>query len=50
MYTTLENIFRDGKEKLHILADFDATLTTYFVEGKKQPSMISLLRNNSSYL
>lgn len=40
-----ENIIRDGVEKLHVLADFDRTLTTAFVDGEKRPSIISVLRD-----
>jgi 5'-nucleotidase len=31
-------------DKLHILADFDRTLTKNFVDGEKRPSLISVLR------
>ncbi len=33
-------------EKLHILADFDKTLTKAFVKGKRIASLISVLRDN----
>lgn len=36
-----------GPENLHILTDFDMTLTKFFVDGKKFPSMISILRDNN---
>jgi len=42
-----KEIFKDGAEKLHILADFDKTLTTLFVHGEKVPSIISILRNGN---
>ena len=42
---TLENIKKDWIEKLHILADFDKTLTKAFVNGEKRPSLISVLRH-----
>lgn len=35
----------DGVGKLHVLADFDRTLTTAFVDGKSVPSLISILRD-----
>lgn len=34
---------KDGVSKLHILADFDRTLTTAFVDGKSVRSLISIL-------
>ena len=40
-----KSIFEDGIECLHVLADFDKTLTTLFVNGEKVPSLISVLRN-----
>lgn len=40
-------IISGGKEKLHILADFDRTLTKAFVKGEKTPSVISVLRNEN---
>lgn len=42
-------ISEGGAEKLHVLADFDRTLTTAFFNGKSVPSLISILRD-SSYL
>lgn len=35
-----------GVEKLHILSDFDKTLTKSYVDGKRINSIISILRNN----
>jgi len=40
-----DNLARDGAVKLHILADFDRTLSTAFVDGEKRPSVISVLRD-----
>ena len=34
-----------GAKKIHVLADFDKTLTKAFVNGKKIPSLISVLRD-----
>jgi len=34
-----------GAEKLHVLSDFDRTLTTAFVNGKKIPAFITILRD-----
>ncbi len=42
----LKEIIKGGKEKLHILADFDGTLTKSYVNGKEVPSAISILRNS----
>ena len=36
---------REGKDKLHVLSDFDRTLTYAFTNGKKIPSLISVLRD-----
>ncbi len=41
---TLENIKKDWISNLHILADFDNTLTRAFVNGERTPSLTSLLR------
>ncbi len=37
-------IKRDGLDKLHIISDFDRTLTKCSIEGRKIPSGIALLR------
>lgn len=44
---TKEKIKKDGLKKLYILADFDRTLTKAFVNGKKIPSLISVLRDEN---
>jgi HAD superfamily hydrolase (TIGR01544 family) len=36
-----------GTATIHVLADFDRTLTTAFVDGKSLPSLISVLRDGS---
>ena len=41
------SISQAGPEKIHILADFDRTLTTAFVGGKSTPSIISILRDGN---
>jgi 5'-nucleotidase len=47
-FKELKQTFRkDGAEKLHVLADFDRTLTKEFVQGKKIASLISVLRDNN---
>jgi 5'-nucleotidase len=41
----------DGKESIHILSDFDRTITKAFSKGKKIPSIISILRDsNKNYI
>lgn len=42
-----QELKKDGKEKLHILTDFDRTLTKAFIDGEKTPSVISILRNEN---
>jgi 5'-nucleotidase len=43
----IEKIILDGKERLHILTDFDRTLTRAFVDGKLSPTVIAGLRNGN---
>ena len=40
----IQKIKQAGKEKFHVLADFDRTLTKAFVEGQKSPTVIAQLR------
>lgn len=42
-----EKIKNDGFENLHIVSDFDRTLTYGSVNGKKTPSIIALLRDGN---
>jgi len=42
-----EQFKSDGLDKLHILADFDRTLTKAFVNEKDVPSIISILRDHN---
>ena len=42
-----KRIAEGGAGKLHILSDFDRTLTTAFIEGKSIPSLISILRDGN---
>ncbi|MBD3270431.1 hypothetical protein GF376_02805 [Candidatus Peregrinibacteria bacterium] len=46
----LKNLFSEGSESVHVLADFDGTLTKEYIGGKKTPSLISILRDNPEYL
>jgi HAD superfamily hydrolase (TIGR01544 family) len=40
-------ISESGAEKLHVVSDFDRTLTTAFVEGKKITSLLAILRDGN---
>lgn len=40
----MESISREGTEKLHVLADFDKTLTKAFIEGQEVHSIIAQIR------
>jgi cytosolic 5'-nucleotidase 3 len=42
-----EAIRRGGAEKLHVLADFDRTLTHSIVDGKRKSSLIAILRREN---
>lgn len=42
-----KEIIEDGIDNVHILADFDRTLTKAFVGGKEVPSLISVLRDHN---
>ena len=43
-----KSVFREGgASKIHVLADFDRTLTKYFVGGEYIPSVISILRDGN---
>lgn len=44
---TTQRLREGGTRKLHVLADFDRTLTTAFVDGKSVPSLISILRDGN---
>ncbi|MCX6738076.1 MAG: hypothetical protein NTY11_01490 [Candidatus Parcubacteria bacterium] len=41
----INNFKRGGVEKLHVLADFDQTITKSFINGRHIPSIISILRD-----
>jgi len=43
----LANFIKDGPKKLHVLADFDKTLTTALVGGQKVGSAIAQFRNGN---
>lgn len=42
-----QRLLRSGTSKLQVLADFDRTLTTNFVNGRKAPSLIAALRDGN---
>jgi len=42
---TVQRFIKEGTEKIHVISDFDRTLTYAFNQGKKIPSLISLLRS-----
>jgi len=42
-----KKILEEGKEKFHVIADFDRTLTKAFVEGQKTPTVIAQVRNGN---
>ncbi|MBD3282058.1 MAG: hypothetical protein GF387_00370 [Candidatus Portnoybacteria bacterium] len=42
---TKEAIKEKGVDKIHVIADFDRTLTHAFKDGEKRPSLISVLRD-----
>ena len=46
----LDRIKQDWVENLHILADFDGTMTKVFFDWKKRPSLVSLLRHEERSL
>lgn len=48
MHPQLKKIKNEGIEKLHVLSDFDRTLTLPIVNGKKIPSLISVLRDKGA--
>ena len=41
---TIQRMIKDGPSKLHILSDFDRTLTKSYANGTKIPSIIALIR------
>ncbi len=42
-----QRIKKQGKKNLHVLSDFDRTLTKAFVNNEKVPSAISSIRRNA---
>jgi hypothetical protein len=43
----IKRMAEDGVKKLHVLADFDRTLTKAFVDGQKASTVIAQIRNGS---
>lgn len=46
----LTALFSQGKDKVHVISDFDGTLTCEYLDGQKTPSLISILRRSADYL
>lgn len=46
----LTELFAKGSDKVHVLADFDGTLTKVYINGQKAPSLIAPLRQDPRYL
>lgn len=46
----IAEFFSSGVDQIQVLADFDGTLTTEFVDGKKWNSLMSVLRDTPGYL
>lgn len=43
----IKRISEDGRERFHVVADFDRTLTKAFVRGVKAPTVIAQIRNGT---
>lgn len=43
----LFKILLDGRDNLHLISDFDMTITKYWYQGKKSPSSHDILSNSS---
>ncbi len=44
---TIQRMKKDGPDKMHVLSDFDRTLTQSSVNGKRIPSIIALIREGN---
>lgn len=42
----LERLIKDGREQLHVIADFDFTLTRYEKNGKRLPSTFAVIESD----
>jgi len=42
-----KKMFMEAKDKLHVISDFDGTLTNAFVDGEKIPSIIAQIRDGT---
>jgi 5'-nucleotidase len=45
--STKEKFVESGAKSIHVISDFDGTITKTFVDGKKVPSIISILREEN---
>jgi len=43
----LLKIIKDGKDKVHLISDFDMTITKYWLNGKRSPSSHDILTRSS---
>lgn len=43
---TLQAMVSGGRDKLHVMTDFDHTLTKGFIDGKKVASLVAILRES----
>ncbi len=44
LHDTIEKISQAGKDKFHVIADFDRTLTKAFIDGKQNTSLVSVIQ------
>ena len=44
---TVRRLIEGGVENLHVVSDFDRTLTRAFVRGVKSPTVIAQIRNGN---
>ena len=50
LQSDIQSLFAEGPEGVHVLADFDGTLTRDYNGDKKVPALISILRDHPGYL
>ncbi|MBW6461676.1 MAG: hypothetical protein K0B07_01355 [DPANN group archaeon] len=47
LHVLKDKIAKAGPDTLHVVTDFNRTLTKAYIDGKKTPSLISVLRNEN---